>query len=78
MAYDEYEAFRLVYHEGLNQEEAAKRMRISRGTLWRCLESARNKIARMLVEHRPLVVTPAPHPTPGATSTGSSPPLIHR
>jgi len=64
MAYDEFEAFRLIYHEGLNQEEAANRMKISRGTVWRCLESARNKVARMLVERRPLVVTPSPPPPP--------------
>ncbi len=64
MTYDEFEAFRLIYHEGLNQEEAASRMKISRGTVWRCLESARNKVARMLVERRPLVVTSAPPPPP--------------
>lgn len=64
MAYDEFEAFRLIYHERLNQEEAANRMKISRGTVWRCLESARNKVARMLVERRPLVVTPSPPPPP--------------
>ncbi len=60
MSYDEYEAFRLIYHEGLNQEEAADRMGVSRGTVWRCLESARNKVARMLVERRLLVLTPSP------------------
>ncbi len=60
MTYDEYEAFRLIYHKGLNQEEAAERMKVSRGTVWRCLESARNKVACMLVERRPLMVTPAP------------------
>lgn len=64
MTYDEYEAFRLIYGQNLNQEEAAKRMRISRGTVWRCLESAREKIATMLAERRPLIVTPAP-PQPG-------------
>lgn len=69
MTYDEYEAFRLIYHERLNQEEAAKRMKISRGTLWRCLESARDKVARMLVERRPLVVTPAPPLPPEETCT---------
>ncbi|HDI75611.1 MAG: hypothetical protein DRJ52_02200 [Thermoprotei archaeon] len=53
---DELEAFKLVYLEGLSQEEAARRMGVSRGTLWRCLSSARRKIARMLVEMRPLVV----------------------
>ena len=60
MAHDEFEAFRLIYYEGLNQEDAAKRMKISRGTVWRCLESARNKVSSMLVERRPLVVTSAP------------------
>lgn len=60
MTYDEYEAFRLIYHEGLSQEEAAQRMRVSRGTVWRCLESARNKIACALVERRPLVIAPTP------------------
>jgi len=69
MSYDEYEAFRLMYHEGLNQEEAAKRMKISRGTVWRCLESARDKVACMLVERRPLVVTPAPPKPPEGTGT---------
>ena len=60
MTYDEFEAFRLIYHEGLNQEEAASRMGISRGTVWRCLESARGKVASMLVERRPLIIAPVP------------------
>ncbi len=54
---DELEAFKLVYLDGLSQEEAAKRMGVSRGTLWRCLSNARRKLARMLVEMRPLVIT---------------------
>jgi predicted DNA-binding protein (UPF0251 family) len=63
MSYDEFEAFHLIYGLNLNQEEAAKRMRISRGTVWRCLESARKKVATMLAERRPLVVTPvSPQP----------------
>ena len=64
MSYDEFEAFNIIYGQNLNQEEAAKRMGISRGTVWRCLESARKKVAMMLAERRPLVVTPAP-PQPG-------------
>ncbi len=59
---DEYEAYRLVYLEGLTQEEAAKRMGISRGTLWRCLDNARKKLALMLYTPRPLVVAPGPSP----------------
>jgi len=70
LSYDEFEAFRLIYHEGLDQEEAAKRMGISRGTVWRCLESARKKIASMLVERRPLVI--APEPTPPQTVRSSA------
>ena len=54
---DEYEALRLVYLEGFTQEEAAKRMGISRGTLWRALSSGRRKIVQALVEKRPIIIT---------------------
>ncbi|MEM2907848.1 MAG: DUF134 domain-containing protein [Candidatus Hadarchaeales archaeon] len=60
LTFDEFEALRLVFYEGLLQEEAARRMGISRGTLWRCLESARRKLASMLVEGRTLIVAPEP------------------
>ncbi len=53
---DELEAFRLVYLENMSQEDAAKMMNISRGTLWRLLESARKKIAQALVEVRPIAI----------------------
>lgn len=56
MTIDEYEALRLVDYEGLLQEEAAQRMGVSRGTVWRCLNSARKKVATMLVEGRELVI----------------------
>ena len=56
---DEYEALRLVYLEGLTQEEAAKKMGVSRGTLWRTLSSGRRKLVQALVERRPIVVTRA-------------------
>ena len=62
ISYDEFEAFKLVFYEGLLQEEAARRMGISRGTLWRCLENARKKVASMMVEGRTLVVTSEPSP----------------
>ena len=54
--FDEFEVLRLVDYEGLTQEEAAQRMGISRGTIWRCVDSARRKIASMLVEGRELVI----------------------
>jgi predicted DNA-binding protein (UPF0251 family) len=52
---DELEALRLVYLEGLTQEKAASSMNVSRGTLWRLLESGRKKVVQALVEKRPLV-----------------------
>jgi predicted DNA-binding protein (UPF0251 family) len=40
----ELEALRLVDEENLTQEQAAEKMHISRGTLWRILQLARKKI----------------------------------
>ncbi len=59
LSIDELEALRLVYLEGMTQEEAANRMKISRGTLWRLLQSGRKKVVRGLIERRPLVLSPA-------------------
>jgi len=53
----EIEALRLVDLEGLSQEEAGTKMGISRGTIWRLLQSARRKVAQALTEGRPLTVT---------------------
>jgi predicted DNA-binding protein (UPF0251 family) len=48
----ELEAFRLVDLEGLSQLEAGQRMGISRGTVWRLLQSVRKKAALALTEGR--------------------------
>ena len=53
----ELEAFRLVDMEGLSQEEAGQRMNISRGTIWRLVQSARKKTAQALTEGRPLHIS---------------------
>ena len=53
---DEVEALRLVDYKGLSQEEAAESMGISRGTVWRLLQSGRKKIVSMVVEHKHLRV----------------------
>jgi predicted DNA-binding protein (UPF0251 family) len=53
----EVEALRLVDLEGLSQEQAGIKMGISRGTIWRLLQSARRKVAQALTEGRPLTVT---------------------
>jgi predicted DNA-binding protein (UPF0251 family) len=53
----EIEALRLVDLEDLSQEEAGAKMGVSRGTVWRLLQSARKKTAQALTEGRPLQVT---------------------
>ena len=50
------EALRLVDLEGLSQEEAGTRMGVSRGTVWRLLQSARKKVAKALTEGRSLLI----------------------
>jgi predicted DNA-binding protein (UPF0251 family) len=53
----EIEALRLVDLEGLSQEQAGAEMGVSRGTVWRLLQSARRKVAQALTEGRALAVT---------------------
>ena len=50
MSVEEYEAFRLIDHEGMTQDECAKKMVVSRTTVQRIYKSARAKIAKMLVD----------------------------
>ncbi len=56
LKFDEYEAIRLKDVEGLNQEDAAKRMQISRQTFQLILESARRKIGLALVDGRSIII----------------------
>ncbi len=57
----EVEAFRLVDMEGLSQEEAGEKMSISRGTIWRLVQSARKKAVQALSEGRTIcIVTSTP------------------
>jgi predicted DNA-binding protein (UPF0251 family) len=53
----EIEALRLVDLEELSQQQAGIEMGVSRGTIWRLLQSARRKVAQALTEGRPLTVT---------------------
>jgi predicted DNA-binding protein (UPF0251 family) len=46
---DEYESLRLADLEGLYQEQAASRMKVSRQTFGRIVEAARRKVADVLV-----------------------------
>jgi predicted DNA-binding protein (UPF0251 family) len=43
--------------EELSQQQAGIEMGVSRGTIWRLLQSARRKVAQALTEGRPLTVT---------------------
>jgi predicted DNA-binding protein (UPF0251 family) len=52
----EIESLRLVDLEGLSQEEAGIRMGVSRGTIWRLVQSARKKTAQALSEGRSLEI----------------------
>ena len=54
----ELEALRLVDLEGLSQEEAGERMGVSRGTVWRLVQSARRKTAQALTDGRPIRIAP--------------------
>lgn len=53
---EEYECIRSIDHDGLKQEECAKRMAISRTTVAEIYAAARRKIAESLVHGRPLVI----------------------
>jgi predicted DNA-binding protein (UPF0251 family) len=55
----ELEAFRLVDMQGLSQEAAGQRMGVSRGTVWRLVQSARKKTAQALSEGRPIQIAPS-------------------
>ncbi|MCF2144778.1 MAG: DUF134 domain-containing protein [Candidatus Heimdallarchaeota archaeon] len=52
----EYEAMRLVDQEGLNQAEAGELMNVSRGTIWRLLDSGRAKMLSVLTEGKRLIM----------------------
>ncbi len=56
LAVDEFEALRLKDLEGLEQEKAAMRMKVSQPTLHRILESAHRKVADSLVHGKALVI----------------------
>jgi len=51
---DEIEAIKLAYIELLYQEEAAKRMKVSRQTFGRIIDSANRKIADALINGKAL------------------------
>lgn len=53
---EEVEAIRLKDLENLSQEECAEKMEVSRQTFQNIIGSAREKVARALVEGRPITI----------------------
>lgn len=51
---DEIEAIRLADYDSLYQEEAAEKMKISRQTFGRIIESAHHKVAEALINGKAL------------------------
>ena len=56
--YDELEAIKLVDYDNLTQENAGIQMKVSRGTIWRLVQSGREKILASILEGRPLYIVP--------------------
>ncbi|NDP19899.1 MAG: DUF134 domain-containing protein [Paludibacter sp.] len=56
LQYDEFETIRLLDYEGLNQEQASERMKVSRPTLTRIYENARRTIAKALMEGKMILI----------------------
>jgi uncharacterized protein len=57
LSFEEYESLRLVSYEKMSQEEAAKRMNVSRPTLTRIYNSAIETIAKAFVEGMGIEIT---------------------
>ncbi|WDP92241.1 MAG: DUF134 domain-containing protein [Desulfobacter sp.] len=50
LSLEEFEAIRLIDHDGMDQSQAADVMGVSRQTVGRILKAGRSKVARALVE----------------------------
>lgn len=57
----ELEAMRLCDVEGRDQEEAGRRMGVSRGTVQRLLKRGRRKVVEALVESKALLIEKGDH-----------------
>ncbi|MHC1590547.1 MAG: DUF134 domain-containing protein [Candidatus Helarchaeales archaeon] len=55
---DEFEAIRQVDLLNMTQDEAGQAMNISRGTVWRLVQSGRRKLIQTIVEGRQLYIVP--------------------
>ena len=53
---EEYQAIKLLDYDGMTQEEAAVQMDVSRPTITRIYETARQKVAKAMTEGKDLVI----------------------
>jgi len=60
LALDEFEAIRLADLQGFYQEQAAERMKVSRPTFGRIIDSARRKVAEALILGKALKIEGGP------------------
>ena len=56
LLFEEYESIRLADYQGLTQEQAAKKMNVSRPTFTRIYEKARRIIAQAFVEGKAIFI----------------------
>lgn len=56
LLYEEYEAMRLADYEGLTQQQASEKMKVSRPTFTRIYEKARRTIAQAFVEGKAIFI----------------------
>ena len=56
MSVEEYETIRLIDYLGWNQEECAKQMQTSRGSVQSLYNEARRKLSRFLMEGSAMVI----------------------
>jgi len=54
LLFEEYESIRLLDYKGLNQTESAQEMQVSRPTLTRIYQRARQKVAKAFIEGCPI------------------------
>lgn len=71
LAVEGFEAFRLVDAEGLSQEEAAERMRVSRPTICRILGEARSIVAKALANGWAIRIEDRPEPEHDRVGSGN-------
>ena len=56
LQYDEYEAIKLCDYDNKTHLEASEKLNVSRSTFTRIYENARKKIAKALVEIKPIII----------------------